>query len=70
MALWDMSRHCDLMEQGYQETVKFLADQDFSGEGDREASPDAAMPGLSVQAEQTKEDTSETRGAAEARKPS
>ena len=70
VALWDMSRHGELIEQGYQETVRFLADQDSSGDVDREASQDTPMPGLSVQAEQTKEVTSETRGAAEPRTPS
>lgn len=65
VALWDMSHHGDLIEQGYQETVRFLADQDSSGAGAREASQDSTVPGLSVQAEQTKEVTSETRGAAE-----
>ena len=70
VALTDMSRHGELIEQGYQETVRFLADQDSSGDVDREASQDTPMPGLSVQAEQTKEVTSETRGAAEPRTPS
>jgi len=28
VALWDMRHHGDLIEQGYQETVRFLADQD------------------------------------------
>ncbi len=70
VALWDMRHHGDLIEQGYQETVRFLADQDSSGDGDREASQDTPKPGLSVQAEQTKEVTSETRGAAEPRTPS
>ena len=65
-----MSRHGELIEQGYQETVKFLADQDSGGGGDREASQDSPMSGLSVQTEQTKEVTSETRGAAEPRTPS
>ena len=62
VALTDMSHHGDLIEQGYQETVKFLADQDSNGGVDRAAS-DTAMPGLSVQTEQ--QDTSQTRGAAE-----
>ena len=70
VALTDMSRHGELIEQGYQETVRFLADQDSSGDVDREASQDTPMPGLSVQAEQTKEVTSETRGAAEPSTPS
>ena len=57
VALTDMSRHGELIEQGYQETVKFLADQDSGGGGDREASQDSPMSGLSVQTEQTKEVT-------------
>ncbi|MCA1672299.1 MAG: patatin-like phospholipase family protein [Actinobacteria bacterium] len=68
VALTDMSRHDELIEQGYQETVEFLADQDSSGGVDRAASQDTTMPGLSVQTEQ--KDTSETRGAAEPRTPS
>ncbi|MDQ3989823.1 MAG: patatin-like phospholipase family protein [Actinomycetota bacterium] len=68
VALTDMSRHGELIEQGYQETVQFLADQD-SGDGvDQEASQDTAMPGLSVQAEHR--DSSQTRGAAEPSTPS
>ncbi|MDQ3153162.1 MAG: patatin-like phospholipase family protein [Actinomycetota bacterium] len=70
VALWDMSHHGDLIEQGYQETVTFLADQDSNGDVDREGPQDDAMSGLSVQAEQTKEVTSETRKAAEPGTPS
>ncbi len=65
VALWDMSHHGDLIEQGYRETVKFLADQEAGGAADRQASQDSTMPGLSVQTEQ--QDTSKTRGAAKPR---
>lgn len=70
VALTDMSRHGELIEQGYRETVEFLADQDAGGDGDREVSRDANTPGVSVQAEQKKEVTSEAREAAEPTSPS
>ncbi|HYZ09100.1 MAG: patatin-like phospholipase family protein [Actinomycetota bacterium] len=51
VSLTDMSRHGELIEQGYQETARFLADQ---------CSSDDVGRGVSIQSEQ--EVTSETRG--------
>ncbi|MDQ3886616.1 MAG: patatin-like phospholipase family protein [Actinomycetota bacterium] len=62
VALTDMSRHGDLIEQGYQETVEFLADQDSTGDVNGVTSQDTTVPELNVRAAQ-KEDTSETRRA-------
>jgi len=68
VSLTDMSRHGALIEQGYRETAKFLADQDFSDNLDREASQIATVPPeltVQVEQEQDKEVTGQTRGAAD-----
>ena len=62
-----MSRHADLIEQGYEETVKFLADQDSGDDVDREASQITTESGLTVEAKQETEATGKTREAAEPR---
>lgn len=61
MALWDVSRHADLIKQGDEETVKFLDGHD-SGDGvNREPVPDRHRDGLIVEAGQGKEGIGKTR---------
>jgi NTE family protein len=67
VALSDMSHHGALIEQGYQETVKFLAEQNPSNDIDQKTAQIATVPELTVDTEQDKEVTSQTRATADPR---
>lgn len=56
VALSDHSRHADLIEQGYEETTKFLAEQESNDDVDSEPSKVRAMPELTVTVEQEGEE--------------
>ena len=66
VALWDMSRHTDLIEQGYEETANPRR-PGLRRDVDRDASQITTELGLTVEAKQEKEATGETREAAEPR---
>jgi len=61
VALWDMSRHDELIEKAYQETKEFLADQQQSDDGDRTAV--ATVPEMTVEVDVGDAPVAETRAA-------
>jgi hypothetical protein len=57
VALWDMSRHDELIDRSYQETKKFLA------EHDQEETDVATVPEMTVEVDVRDEVTADTRSA-------
>lgn len=51
VSLWDMSRHDDLIDAGYQQTSQFLREREASGPGGPDGVEVASVPEMEIEAE-------------------